>query len=239
MAALYTGLVRLRAQVEPFLQCPVSREALAPEQAWLASDGHLYARESLEELAAHAARARMPLRSPVTREVLRPWAVCAAPRLVRFGFAVADTFASSGSTSRGLLRLGDSLPWGRPPFPPHVEVMRGTRLVESWADAFGAACRVALGWQDGDVAEWCFPVEELSILTPPPAEELRPLARHLARWLRLHGSVRNKATFSNPDHVLTGWVRIRRPALEGEACEAAAEWRTFEELFLELNRAGR
>jgi hypothetical protein len=231
-AAMHAMLRGSRARAAPFLLCPVSREELLPDEAWLASDGHMYARDSLLELAARAARDRLPMRSPVTREVLRPWAVLAAPQLRAFGYG------AEGVQKRPLLLPDGS--WRGPPFAPHVEVRRGTRLAESWSTAFGSACRVALGWEDGDVAEWCFPVEEDTILTPPPVAELRPLARHLVAWLRLQGPA---ATFRNQEHVLTTWVRIHKPVLEGERPrsedEAAKEWRTFEELFLDLNRARR
>jgi hypothetical protein len=239
-AAAYASVRRSRELVAPFLTCPVTLEALHPgaagaaQEPWLASDGHLYSAEGLRGLGAGAAGSgSAALRSPVTREVLRHWAVRAAARLGEYGFE------TEAATEPAVLTFAPEL---RPPFAPHVEARRGTRVAESWSDAFGSACRVALGWQDGDVVEWCFPVgsDGTEILTPPPARELLPLARPLARWLLQRNAYRN------PEHVLTGWVRISRPALEGEevggaagaAAEGSSPWRTFEELFLRLNRSG-
>lgn len=234
-AEIYAQVQAERAAVEPYLRCPISGDV--PDLPLLASDGHLYDAEALRQWADRCARSMAPLRSPVTREVLRCWALDARGMLAPLGFCFDAAAAPA--------RL--PLPSLRPPFPAQVEVMRGSRRADAWSDALGTACRVLLGWHDGDAAEWCFPYssEGREVLTPPPAAELLPLAAPLRGWLGLDG-----AALANPAHLLTAWVRIVRPGLrparaaagkredpdaEAETGKGATPWRTFEQLFLALN----
>jgi hypothetical protein len=231
LAELLADLDRQRQAISDNLTCPISREQLTPGCAVLASDGYLYDRDALIEWAEACVARQEPVTSPVTRAVLRPWAVAAKTMLEDAGLGEAsDAHGPSPPHDAQLTPL----PSLAPPFSPMVVVRKGTQRVGRWETPFGVASRMLLGWDDHDVAEWCFPVRgEAGIGTPPPAAQLIPLAQPLLRWLGIpHGE------FSNPEHILTAWVRIHPPALRGERSDACP-WRTFEEIFVELARPKR
>lgn len=220
-AEIYDEVAADRERLARFLVCPISKETLgAGRIPWLASDGHLYAGEALQEYAEHCSRAGKPLRSPMTREVLRPWAVDASEVLAAHGWE------GSGAGS-AILQL---------PQAEALEMRRGTRRAETWSDALGSACRMLLGWHDGDVIDWWFPFCSTAheILTPPPVQELLPLAAPLLAWLGC-----DEAKLANPHHILTASVSLRRQEMErSDELKASrdAPPPTFEELFLTLNR---
>jgi hypothetical protein len=214
------------------MTCPISREQLTAHTAFMASDGHLYDADSLKHWAESCADRMEPLTSPVTREVLRPWACPAAEALHDAGFRDAALPVASD-----VIRLRSLAP----PFPPMVPVRRGTQRASSWSSSLGIACRMLLGWDDGDVVEWCVPIDSCfsrpRIATPAPVRELLPLAAPVLSWLAIDAK-----EFSNPTHILTAWVRVIRPRLDGEDEEDEGRdtcWETLEILLLRLNRSDR
>jgi hypothetical protein len=289
LAETYAALEASRAAAADFLVCPITREPLRPEEAVLASDGHLYDPEALQAWLRRRARDLLPALSPVTRQVLRPWLLPAAPWLEEAGLGAAQAWTTdhAGGRTPSLSELGQSggrrrpagsasfqepataaaaaaatvlplsLPASAPPFPPLVETRTGTQRASRWTTPLGVACRMLLRWDEGDVVEWCFPAtaDGRTILTPPPARELLPMARPVLAWLGLGAD-----ELTNPEHILTAWFRIHRPSLAGEeeeeedggAPSAAkdleeesrersreARWATLELFLLRLNRPRR
>jgi hypothetical protein len=247
IAQLYAEIEREQRAIAEYITCPISRDTIARQDAVLASDGYLYDRHSLVEWAQACLSRQEPLTSPVTRAYLRPWAVWAGTMLDEAGWEAGEECAGAslesearqdrGSAGRAKVERSESrpqseplwLPSLRPPFSPMVVVRKGTQRVGRWDTALGVASRMLLGWDDQDVAEWCFPVEGATIATPPPADQLLPLAQPLLRWLGIPAG-----EFANPEHILTAWLRVHRPALGGEASAEEPPWQTFEEAFLAL-----
>ena len=262
LAEIYAELERHRTAAEEFMVCPISREPVDPLTAVLASDGYLYDPEALAAWAESCRERTEPLTSPVTREFLRSWAVPAGDTLRKAGIGAeageplrkAGIGTEAGETLRKAGIIGAEagekasqtlpqpipLPTLEPPFSPLVATRNGTQRVGRWDCAVGVACRMLLGWEDGDVVEWCFPFVSgarriISVATPPPAAELSPLADSVLRWLGI-----DAAELTNPKHILTAWVRLHRPGLRGE--RAAADrpaWTTLEDLLLRLNEPRR
>lgn len=234
LAEIYAELERHRAAAEEFMVCPISREPVDPLTAVLASDGYLYDPEALTAWAESCRERTEPLTSPVTREFLRSWAVPAGDTLRRAGIG------AEAAEKIHQPALPIPLPALEPPFSPLVAARNGTQRVGRWGCAIGVACRMLLGWEDGDVVEWCFPfvsgAKRIAVATPPPAAELSPLTDSVLRWLGI-----DAAELSNPKHILTAWVRLHRPGLRGESAAAATgfAWTTLEELLLRLNEPRR
>jgi hypothetical protein len=226
------------------LVCAITREILlgdagspsgakdsAPLVAVLASDGQLYDLEALRTWAGKCIRAGRPPTSPVTREVLRPWARKVVRRVVRIASGPGVSGIASGP-GEAVVRFHSFAP----PFSLHTPRIGGVVQMSEWDDRPGVLARMLLGWEDGDALEWQLPLSGSSPpvpATPPPCLALLPLLPPILRWwsgMREGGDGNNSALsrLALPGHLLTAPIRVVTP-------EGAQPWTTMEEALLALN----
>lgn len=188
MQDMWISLLTRQKAIREYAKCPITQEELGADNAVLASDGYLYDGDALQTWldAGH-------IHSPVTREALRGLVLKHDPEVSKFlGDAERD--------------LRDAEPTWLPlhmPRSPCVSFRQGTVRAARWNTKLGVVCRIFLNWTDDDTIEWRFPVFDDTpdtLLTPPPAIELVPMARPLLRWLRLH--------VDNPEHIVTCEFRV-------------------------------
>lgn len=199
----------------PTIRCPILQAPPEPADLVRASDGFYY---SLEMLREWCVRNEVP-RSPVTGEALRPYALLAPTRGV-------DALLARDVKAWG----GAKVPKPRAvvlfePRPPNAlrktPVMKGSAPLGAWTSRAGVALRMHLDWSADMTLEWRAPRDDGDdpprLLTPPPARELVPIFRWVAKLLRITRAV------ANPEHIGTSFMRTSKDA----------PWRTLEELVLE------
>jgi len=234
---IFARLQEAHARAAPYFQkCPILQDT--PSTPVLASDGYVYDLESLRHWMETCVAKGEPVQSPMSRVCMRTFVypislqdaakdsvLSSSP--TRSFSSPTRSFSSPTRSCHHQLRAAHRR-HRQPPQPIHLiqtphpsvylNVRSGSARCSRWNTRCGVGVRMILDWMEEDIVDWVFPCDTTTspctIMTPPPAAQLVPIAKDVARWLCL-----SHKEYANPTHIMTAYFSLRNRAGQGETLE--------------------